>query len=107
MQPIPAHVAEHVVREFYGRLLAFLAAQVSDVTLAEDALADALNQGLAQCRRAACPSMPKPGSDGGATADRDHTRHAQVVEGATERLLSRSKNYRRPEARGGQFLDSG
>jgi RNA polymerase sigma-70 factor (ECF subfamily) len=106
MQPIPAHVAERVVRESYGRLLAFLAAQVRDVTLAEDALADALTQGLAQWPSRGVPLNPEAWL---LTVARrrivDHARHAQVVEGATERLLmSLEELQKRPEARG-EFLD--
>lgn len=88
MQPIPAYVAERVVRESYGRLLAFLAAQYRDVTLAEDALADALAEGLAHWPSSGVPLNPEAWL---LTVARrrmvDHARHAQVVESATERLL--------------------
>lgn len=79
MQPVPAEVAERVVRESYGRLLAFLAAQFRDVTLAE---------ALSEWPRSGIPLNPEAWL---LTVARrriiDRARHARIAAGATERLL--------------------
>lgn len=88
MRSIPAETAERVVRESYGRLLAFLAAQYRDVSLAEDALADALAEGLAQWPRSGVPLNPEAWL---LTVARrrivDRARHARVAGRAAEHLL--------------------
>jgi len=50
--------AEHVARESYGRLLAFLAARTRDVAGAEDALADAFASALKQWPADGVPANP-------------------------------------------------
>ncbi|SFN89858.1 RNA polymerase sigma factor [Mycetocola miduiensis] len=50
--------AEHVARNYYGRLLALLAAANGDIPSAEDALSDALLQALATWPDAGVPANP-------------------------------------------------
>lgn len=58
--PEATHQAiEQVVREAYGRLLAFLAARWRDLSAAEDALADALQAALETWPRTGIPRKPE------------------------------------------------
>jgi RNA polymerase sigma-70 factor (ECF subfamily) len=50
---------EAVVRESYGRLLAFLASQTSDIAAAEDALADALESAVRTWPERGVPERPE------------------------------------------------
>jgi RNA polymerase sigma-70 factor (ECF subfamily) len=50
---------EAVVRESYGRLLAFLASQTSDIAAAEDALADALEAAVRTWPERGMPARPE------------------------------------------------
>jgi RNA polymerase sigma-70 factor (ECF subfamily) len=50
---------EAVVRESYGRLLAFLASQTSDIAAAEDALADALEAAVRTWPERGVPARPE------------------------------------------------
>jgi predicted RNA polymerase sigma factor len=58
----PAALAEHVARESYGRLVAFLAASARDVPAAEDALADAFAAALQSWPLHGSPANPEVGS---------------------------------------------
>jgi predicted RNA polymerase sigma factor len=51
--------ADAVARRSYGKLVAFLAAQMRDVTAAEDALSEAFASALADWPRNGCPSNPE------------------------------------------------
>jgi predicted RNA polymerase sigma factor len=51
--------AEAVARRSYGKLVAFLAARTHDLTVAEDALADAFVAALAEWPRIGCPANPE------------------------------------------------
>lgn len=55
----PAHLAERVARESYGRLIAYLAARTRDVAAAEDALADAFAAALSAWPRGGVPENPE------------------------------------------------
>jgi len=52
-------VAERVARASYGRLVALLAAWTRDITLAEDALADAFERALSTWPRTGVPESPE------------------------------------------------
>lgn len=52
------HAAEHVARQSYGRLVAFLAARTRDVAGAEDALAEAFAMALNQWPASGVPANP-------------------------------------------------
>jgi len=52
-------IAEAVARRSYGKLLAFLAASMRDVSAAEDALADAFASALAEWPVKGCPANPE------------------------------------------------
>lgn len=53
------HIVERVVRESYGRLLAFLAARSGDLAGAEDALADAFARALETWPKTGIPDTPE------------------------------------------------
>lgn len=55
----PAHLAERLARESYGRLLALLAARTRDVAAAEDALSDAFAAALTAWPRVGAPDNPE------------------------------------------------
>ena len=55
----PRGVVEHVARESYGRLVAYLSARTRDVAAAEDALADAFLTALRTWPRDGVPTKPE------------------------------------------------
>src|SRR5438270_339353 len=55
----PRDVVEHVARESYGRLLAYLASRSHDVAAAEDALGEAFQAALASWSRDGVPDKPE------------------------------------------------
>jgi RNA polymerase sigma-70 factor (ECF subfamily) len=55
----PRGVVEHVARESYGRLVAYLSARTRDVAAAEDALADAFLTALRTWPRDGVPAKPE------------------------------------------------
>ena len=83
-------VVEHVARQSYGRLIAFLSSRTRDVAAAEDALSEAFLAALATWPRDGIPNKPEAWLL--TTARRrliDRARHARVREDAAEsvRLL--------------------
>ena len=63
------HAVERVVRDSYGRLVAFLAARSHDVAAAEDALGDAFHAALKTWPRSGLPEKPGSVAAGGGTTD--------------------------------------
>jgi len=55
----PRLIVEHVARESYGRLIAFLSARTGDVAAAEDALGDAFVTALRQWPEDGVPVKPE------------------------------------------------
>ena len=94
----PRRIVEHVARESYGRLIAFLSARTGDVAAAEDALADAFVTALHNWPHDGVPVKPEAWL---LTAARrrliDRARHDRVrVEAApTIRLLMRTDSITR------------
>jgi RNA polymerase sigma-70 factor (ECF subfamily) len=74
----PRLVVEHVARESYGRLIAFLSARSRDVAAAEDALADAFVTALRTWSRDGVPLKPE----------------AWLLTTARRRLIDRSRHDR-------------
>ena len=56
---LPDVVAERVARTSYGRLVALLTTLTRDITLAEDALADAFERALRTWPRTGVPDNPE------------------------------------------------
>jgi RNA polymerase sigma-70 factor (ECF subfamily) len=83
----PGSVVEHVARQSYGRLIAFLASRTRDVAAAEDALSEAFVSALAAWPRDGVPQKPEAWLL--TTARRrliDRARHERVRQDAAESI---------------------
>ena len=74
----PRLIVEHVARESYGRLIAFLSARTGDVAAAEDALGDAFVTALHKWPHDGVPVKPE----------------AWLLTAARRRLIDRSRHDR-------------
>ena len=87
MRDDPGLVVEHVARQSYGRLIAFLSSRTRDVAAAEDALSDAFLSALATWPRDGLPGKPEAWLL--TTARRrliDRARHDRVREDAADSI---------------------
>ena len=87
MRDDPGLVVEHVARQSYGRLIAFLSSRTRDVAAAEDALSDAFLSALATWPRDGVPGKPEAWLL--TTARRrliDRARHDRVREDAADSI---------------------